>query len=359
MKGSSARPENHSRTALGDCRSVSPAAGLLRDSRVCGAVAASGRVARSSAAAHRAARQSRAGILIGSRVPGKIPRGRQEGNPRCGPTVPGLDSRRAAVAPPLPMLSSLSVLALGFILGMRHATDVDHVVAVTTIVSQQRSVSRAARVGALWGAGHTATIVLVGGGILVFRLAVPPRLGLAMEFAVAVMLVLLGVRALRETRTGQSAAAWSPVRPLLVGFVHGMAGSAFVAMLVLTAIDNPLIGITYLLVFGVGTIAGDRGAVSVRRRTAEWRAALRAACGRRRERLLRSAARPPRRRHRWALCRHADLDGAVARARRRRSRSIALPARALVEGSGHGTAHMPATCPGVARATRTGCSSRS
>lgn len=154
------------------------------------------------------------------------------------------------------MLSSLSVLALGFILGMRHATDVDHVVAVTTIVSQQRSVSRAARVGALWGAGHTATIVLVGGGILVFRLAVPPRLGLAMEFAVAVMLVLLGVRALRETRTGQSAAAWSPVRPLLVGFVHGMAGSAFVAMLVLTAIDNPLIGITYLLVFGVGTIAG-------------------------------------------------------------------------------------------------------
>lgn len=154
------------------------------------------------------------------------------------------------------MLSSLSVLALGFILGMRHATDVDHVVAVTTIVSQQRSVSRAARVGALWGAGHTATIVLVGGAILVFRLAVPPRLGLAMEFGVAVMLVLLGVRSLRETRTGQSAAAWSPVRPVLVGFVHGMAGSAFVAMLVLTVIDNPFIGITYLLVFGVGTIAG-------------------------------------------------------------------------------------------------------
>lgn len=154
------------------------------------------------------------------------------------------------------MLSSLSVLALGFVLGMRHATDADHVVAVTTIVSQQRSVSRAAGIGALWGAGHTVTIVLVGGAILLFRLVVPPRLGLAMEFAVAIMLVLLGLRSLRAARTGQAAAGWSPVRPLLVGFVHGMAGSAFVAMLVLTAIDSPLIGIAYLLVFGVGTIAG-------------------------------------------------------------------------------------------------------
>jgi high-affinity nickel-transport protein len=154
------------------------------------------------------------------------------------------------------MLSSLSVLALGFILGMRHATDADHVVAVTTIVSQQRSIARAAGVGALWGAGHTATIVLVGGAILLFRLAVPPRLGLAMEFAVAVMLILLGVRSLQAARSGHHGATWSPARPVLVGFVHGMAGSAFVAMLVLTAIESATIGIAYLLVFGLGTIAG-------------------------------------------------------------------------------------------------------
>ena len=153
------------------------------------------------------------------------------------------------------MLTSLSVLALGFVLGMRHATDPDHVVAVTTIVSEQRSVARAARIGALWGAGHTATIVLVGGAILLFRLAVPARLGLAMEFAVAVMLVLLGVRSLRAAGGGR-AAALSPLRPIAVGFVHGLAGSAFVAMLVLTAIPNPLVGIVYLLVFGVGTVAG-------------------------------------------------------------------------------------------------------
>jgi high-affinity nickel permease len=156
----------------------------------------------------------------------------------------------------LPMLTSLSVLALGFLLGMRHATDPDHVVAVTTIVSHQRSVARAAAVGALWGAGHTATIVLVGGAILLFRLAVPPRLGLAMEFAVAVMLVLLGVRSLGAAGATPRAAGLSPVRPILVGFVHGLAGSAFVAMLVLTAIPSPIVGIVYLLVFGVGTVAG-------------------------------------------------------------------------------------------------------
>ena len=154
------------------------------------------------------------------------------------------------------MLTTLSVLALGFLLGMRHATDPDHVLAVTTIVSQQRSVGRAARIGALWGAGHTATIVLVGGAILLFQLAVPPRLGLAMEFAVAVMLVLLGVRALGAAGAGRRAAGLSPVRPVLVGFVHGLAGSAFVAMVVLTAIPSPLVGIVYLLVFGVGTVAG-------------------------------------------------------------------------------------------------------
>jgi high-affinity nickel permease len=154
------------------------------------------------------------------------------------------------------MLSSITVLALGFMLGMRHATDADHVVAVTTIVSQQHSVVRAVRVGALWGAGHTVTIVLVGGSILLFRLAVPARLGLAMEFAVAVMLVLLGVRSVRAAGRGRPAAAWSPVRPVVVGFVHGLAGSAFVAMLVLTAIQSAIVGIAYLLVFGVGTVAG-------------------------------------------------------------------------------------------------------
>src|SRR5512132_1611448 len=86
----------------------------------------------------------------------------------------------------------LPILFLGVILGMRHATDADHVVAVTTIGTRQRSVADAMRIGALWGVGHTLTILLVGGAIIILGVVIPPRLGLAMEFAVAVMLIGLG-----------------------------------------------------------------------------------------------------------------------------------------------------------------------
>src|ERR1700761_4320334 len=85
-----------------------------------------------------------------------------------------------------------AVLALGFILGMRHATDSDHVVAVSTIVSRERRASSAALIGALWGIGHTITIFAVGVGIIGFTLVIPPRIGLSMEFCVGLMLVLLG-----------------------------------------------------------------------------------------------------------------------------------------------------------------------
>jgi high-affinity nickel permease len=151
------------------------------------------------------------------------------------------------------MLSAASILALGFVLGMRHATDPDHVVAVTTIVAGDRSVGRASRIGALWGVGHTATILVVGAAIILFGLVIPPRLGLAMEFAVAMMLIGLGVMTLSgRGATGKS----SSMRPMLVGLVHGLAGSAFVAMLVLTTIPTPSLGVAYLLIFGVGTVAG-------------------------------------------------------------------------------------------------------
>lgn len=151
------------------------------------------------------------------------------------------------------MLSSFSILLIGFVLGMRHATDADHVVAVTTIVSDQPSLLKASGVGVLWGIGHTLTILLVGGTIVVFRVAIPPRLGLAMEFAVAVMLIVLGAVNLAGRRI---AAPGSSTRPILVGFVHGLAGSAFVALLVVAAVPGSLIGLLYLALFGVGTIAG-------------------------------------------------------------------------------------------------------
>src|SRR5262245_13587639 len=93
------------------------------------------------------------------------------------------------------MVVSLPIIVLGFLLGMRHATDPDHVIAVATIVSRQRRAWGAALIGTLWGIGHTITIMLVGGAIILLGVVIPPRLGLAMEFSVALMLILLGALA--------------------------------------------------------------------------------------------------------------------------------------------------------------------
>ena len=203
------------------------------------------------------------------------------------------------------MINLLSILAVGFFLGMRHATDADHVIAVTTIISRQSSVRRAALTGIVWGLGHTITILAVGSAIIIFGLVIPPRIGLTMEFSVGLMLIVLGILNLRGVlRVAQTFApehnlhshahshgdyvhthphAHQPeahahsveqtplarldrslgrvngyqfVRPLVVGVVHGLAGSAAVALLVLTTIRNPAWAVFYLLIFGLGTIAG-------------------------------------------------------------------------------------------------------
>jgi ABC-type nickel/cobalt efflux system permease component RcnA len=211
------------------------------------------------------------------------------------------------------MITLLSIIALGFFLGMRHATDPDHVIAVTTIVSRQRSIRHAALIGILWGLGHTITIFLVGSAIILFGVVIPPRLGLTMELSVGLMLILLGIlnlagftRWITETFTPAALGSdgephphvhahlhgdfihahphrhepekhghaeddtpvgwmdrmfgqlgvYQAVRPLAIGLVHGLAGSAAVALLVLTTIRDPRWAIAYLLVFGVGTIAG-------------------------------------------------------------------------------------------------------
>jgi cytochrome c biogenesis protein CcdA len=180
-------------------------------------------------------------------------------------------------------MTLLTVLVLGFFLGMRHATDADHVVAVTTIVSRERTTRAAMLVGALWGVGHTATILVVGGAIVVFGLVIPPHIGLSMELSVAVMLIVLGAMnmtgALKRideaahggsTGDGEAHGATSarrdePVtgqtrgrrlRPLLVGVVHGLAGSAAIALLVLTTIRDAGSALLYLAVFGAGTVIG-------------------------------------------------------------------------------------------------------
>jgi high-affinity nickel-transport protein len=159
------------------------------------------------------------------------------------------------------MSSALSAAILGFLLGLRHATDADHVVAVTAIVARERTLGRAARIGAMWGVGHSLTLLIVGGAIVAFRLVIPPRLGLGLEFCVALMLILLGFNNLRTP--GDSAdhshdapLTFNGVRPLLIGTVHGLAGSAAVALLVLATIRETAWALTYLAIFGIGTIAG-------------------------------------------------------------------------------------------------------
>jgi len=204
------------------------------------------------------------------------------------------------------MTALFAIMLLGFFLGMRHATDPDHVVAVTTIVSRERTMLHAALIGALWGLGHTLTILVVGAAIILFKLTIPPRLGLSMELCVGLMLILLGVLNLTGVlrramewitirRLGSGAHShfvfgrwmvhthdedgeailvesfsilgWTPqlwkqlglfhvLRPLVVGIVHGLAGSAAVALLVLTTISRPSWAIGYLLIFGLGTVAG-------------------------------------------------------------------------------------------------------
>jgi hypothetical protein len=167
-----------------------------------------------------------------------------------------------------------AMLGLGFMLGMKHATDADHVVAVTTIVGRSRPPTAAgsrspsvlwasAQVGALWGIGHTLTLLVVGGAIILFHLVMPPHIGLALEFAVAGMLVALGVYNLRPRsipqHTHDEPRPSKPrvgLRPLGIGLVHGLAGSAAIALLVLGTIQKPALGVLYLLVFCAGTVGG-------------------------------------------------------------------------------------------------------
>jgi hypothetical protein len=163
-------------------------------------------------------------------------------------------------------MSLLSILALGLLLGVRHATDADHVVAVSTLVAQRQNARAALSLGALWGVGHGLTILLVGGAIILLGVIVPPRLGLLLELGVAIMLITLGTLNLRAALRNTSDAVHAHgeqgehvtrrFRSFAIGVVHGLAGSAAVALLVLSTIREPGWAFLYLGLFGVGTVAG-------------------------------------------------------------------------------------------------------
>lgn len=157
-------------------------------------------------------------------------------------------------------MPALAVLSLGLVLGIRHAADGDHVVAVTAIAARHRRVGPAALVGLLWGLGHTLTLCAVGGLILLFNLTVPQRVSLSLELVVGLALVVVGLLNLAG-RHGFVPAEGAEsrqqgARAFVVGLIHGLAGSAALALLVLASVSDPWLGALYLLVFGAGTIVG-------------------------------------------------------------------------------------------------------
>ena len=186
-----------------------------------------------------------------------------------------------------------TALLLGFLLGLKHATDADHVVAVSTIVSQYRNVWRGIWVGGSWGLGHTTPLLLLGTLILLFKEAVLDRyasIAPLFEFGVGVMLVFLGAQVFWNLRLGRvhmhqhahdddphvhihgthepdaeprvetTHGFFQPGKPFFrwksfaIGVMHGLAGSAAVMLLLLPTLSSFWVGLGYLVLFGVGTI---------------------------------------------------------------------------------------------------------
>ena len=200
---------------------------------------------------------------------------------------------------------SLSILGLGFVLGLKHALDADHLVAVSTIVSERKGFWSSSIVGALWGLGHTASLLIVGLVVIAFHFQIPDKIALMMEFSVALMLIALGANVLwkihkgatfhvhthehdhhlhihphlhtanaheaadahrtadvHETADGHGKIAAHDhgkklgKKPFFVGMVHGMAGSAALMLVVLATISSRTLALMYIAIFGLGSVGG-------------------------------------------------------------------------------------------------------
>ena len=176
----------------------------------------------------------------------------------------------------MPVLEFLTSSGFGSLLGMRHALEPDHLAAVSTLVSRERNGAKAALLGACWGLGHTAGLVVVGSVLVLLRAELPPRLADVFELFVAIMLIVLGSRsvlqALRQADARHSHHRWFAMhthsglaahvhvgtwtlarRPLIVGAIHGLAGSGALTALVLTTLPSTLARLTYMALFGLGS----------------------------------------------------------------------------------------------------------
>lgn len=186
-------------------------------------------------------------------------------------------------------MTALSILVVGLLLGMKHATEADHLAAVATLATRQHTLAQTLRQGVAWGIGHTITLMVFAGAVLALGQVIAPSLEHALETAVGVMLVVLGFDVLRRlardrihfhfhrhkpdtshvhahSHRGEGCHADSahrhahanrwPLRALLVGTMHGLAGSAALVVLSMQAVPSVTLGLGYIALFGIGSIAG-------------------------------------------------------------------------------------------------------
>lgn len=182
-----------------------------------------------------------------------------------------------------------STLTLGFVLGLRHALDADHLAAVSTFASEEKSLLRSSMIGVSWGMGHTASLLVFGLAVAAFRLVLTPRFSQFLEFIVGCMLIALGLNVLLKLARGSALHAHAHEhdgvehkhlhvhvaenrhqhehqhqhrtlrlggRPFMVGIVHGLAGTAALTMLVVGALPSLVLAAAYILIFGAGSIGG-------------------------------------------------------------------------------------------------------
>ncbi len=173
------------------------------------------------------------------------------------------------------LLTFVTLLSAGFILGLKHALDADHVAVVSTMVSQTKNLKKSSLLGAWWGLGHTATLLIVGVIILLFKVAIPSRVALGLEFIVGLVVIGFGADLLRKifrhkihihrhehdgtTHRHVHSHMLQPThshnhRALAIGALHGLAGSAALTLLVLTTVQSTPQGVAFILIFGLGSI---------------------------------------------------------------------------------------------------------
>lgn len=183
-----------------------------------------------------------------------------------------------------PELPTLTVLLFGFLLGLKHAVEADHLAAVSTIVAERKNILSSTIIGGFWGVGHTLSLFIVGSLVIFLKLQIPERVEARLEAIVGGMLVILGINALRKLRQKETIhlhthdhkgrrhihihahddqkkeethhfMRFSP-RAVIIGMVHGLAGSAGLMLLIVPTISSPAVALSYILIFGLGSIGG-------------------------------------------------------------------------------------------------------